>query len=454
MYKLMVVACLLLVMLSAATGEALAYAVLTISPEGNAAYTVSANGLQDALSVQFSIKYDENILKNPQVTLVDEANGTVQANSTKGVLNVVLVSSKPFKNSGVLARISFVPVGTAPAVISKVDETSVGSGYTSAAIPFGANLEISKSPYTESGSKVDSPVGSSGKDKNPAVTGNPTNPTSSQNVQDVEQMAQQQQGRYLSGVTVTGNTPFSPETRRDEQRSEERPREEVKYDKSTSYSTPSPSSYSSSGYSAQASSTSPVSAKDAVALLKSFEGPAQRFINFKGTRNLKSMLPLFDTAVARKAGITQTPDLAVSDGQSRISIKIELATAAIVPTFSLKGANLKSIRPVSDKIWELEALPQKGRSDVRLSIFMGSDKVEIPLSVIPPLNDAQIKTAQGLTEAGVSAMLATVSTKPPKPVYDLNGDDRQDFLDDYILIGHYLLNLKKQVKVEKQTQKK
>lgn len=174
----------------------------------------------------------------------------------------------------------------------------------------------------------------------------------------------------------------------------------------------------------------------ALAKLAAMDSPMQRFSTFKGARTLKNLEPLFDAASARAAGFVQIPAIAVSDGKSRFSIKLALASAGVVPNFRLKGANLKSIRPLSDKVWELSVLPQKGKADVRLTILAGSGRAEVPLVVVPPLDAVADRDSNGLSEAGVNALLAKAGTG--KTVYDLNGDGKQDFLDDYILVAHYL----------------
>ncbi|RII30518.1 MAG: hypothetical protein CXR30_05915 [Geobacter sp.] len=182
----------------------------------------------------------------------------------------------------------------------------------------------------------------------------------------------------------------------------------------------------------------------ALAKLAAMDSPVNRFSTFKGTRTLKNLEPLFDAASARAAGFVQIPAIAVSDGKNRLSIKLGLASTGFVPNFRLKGANLKSIRPLSDKVWELSVLPQKGKADVRLTVLVGSGRAEVPLVVVPPLDAVIDRDSNGLSEAGVNALLAKGGTG--KPVYDLNGDGKQDFLDDYILVAHYLRHKQMQQK--------
>jgi hypothetical protein len=241
-----------------------------------------------------------------------------------------------------------------------------------------------------------------------------------------------------------------------DQKKEEQPRREERKTEpqpaQAQYAAPSATTaYATTTYATTAQSgvdkgTAAVGPGEALARLKSVVSPLERFRAFKGARTIKSLVPLFDTSVAREAGVAQTPAIAISDGKSLLTVRVELAGSGIIPNFSLKGANLKSIKPVTDKAWELGALPQKGKYEVLLSIMIGNEQVGIPLVVIPPLDAAVIKQTYGLSEEGVGALLAKGAKQQGKPVYDLNADGKQDMQDDYILVAHYLLNLKKQEK--------
>jgi hypothetical protein len=180
------------------------------------------------------------------------------------------------------------------------------------------------------------------------------------------------------------------------------------------------------------------SSKESQATLKSTQSVLERFQAYKEARTLKRLSALFDDSAMRAAGITQLPAMVVSDGKSRLKITVDLGKNTDTPSFSLKGANQKSLKRVADGKWELEALPQKGKADVRLSIILKGERIEMPLVVIPPLGQTFVREFDAMTEAGVDSLLAK-PVKNNKPVYDLNSDAKQDYLDDYILIGHWLL---------------
>jgi hypothetical protein len=93
---------------------------------------------------------------------------------------------------------------------------------------------------------------------------------------------------------------------------------------------------------------------------------------------------------------------------------------------------------VSERKWELDALPQKGKSDVRLSLLLKGEHIEIPLVVVPPLGQAAARQVDALSAAALDALLAK-PVKNGKPLYDLNSDSKQDYQDDYLLVAHWLL---------------
>lgn len=172
--------------------------------------------------------------------------------------------------------------------------------------------------------------------------------------------------------------------------------------------------------------------------LHSIRAVLARFREYEGLRTLKGFAALFDGDEAKTAGIVQSPSIVVSDGKAIMAVAIELSNVTDTPSFSLKGANQKSVRQISESKWELNVLPQKGKSDVRLSIILNGKRTEIPLVVVPPLNRDAAHRMDVLSVAELNRLLAN-PLKNNKPAYDLNSDGKQDYIDDYILIAHWLL---------------
>ena len=180
------------------------------------------------------------------------------------------------------------------------------------------------------------------------------------------------------------------------------------------------------------------------AALKSIQSVLEQFRTYKDSRTIAGLATLFDRKVLSAAGVNQAPEIVVTDGKSLVTVAIELANKVDTPSFSLKGANMKSIRQLTDTKWEIDALPQLDKSDVRLSIILGSERSEVALVAVPAINQAGVALL-GLSEAALDELLVKPHAEN-NPSYDVNSDGKQDYLDDYILVGHWLLKQKSGVK--------
>ena len=432
--------------------DAVAASSIVINPTtaGGDVYIVSAVGLVDAALIDFTFSYDTATLANPKVVpgqLAIASNANMEAvTSTEGAVRVVFITDGVFKDRGQLATITFSRVGKLPGRVFDLNADVFSNSSEQVAVEpvIGTSKATIDQPPAdqEAADQSEQQAAQKAAADSKAATG-ATAATSGSDMSNIvdeaaRQSQQQQPGAYQDSVTSSGNSPLQQESRREEPRRDEQTRQErtgAVPQEADADSTASAVSARDDG----AKSSTAKSPIEALALLKGAEMPLQRFRAFKGARTVAGLVPLFDASAARKAGVDQEPGIAVSDGKQIVTVTIELAASGMVPNFSLRGANLKSIRPVTDKAWELDALPQKGKYAVKLSVLLGKDHVDIPLVVIPPLDAAMIRETRELTEAGVNALLAKVDPMSGKIVYDLNSDGRQDFLDDFILVAHYLL---------------
>ena len=433
-----------------------AYAVssVTISPAAvEGVYVVYVAEVVDAAGIDFSVYYDASTMINPKVTSGPFASGAMmEANtSTAGLVRVVFITGDAFKGTaGQLATITFTKVGKLPGRLT--DFKSSVYSTSSAQVAAQPIIGTSSQPFTNG---EPTPTASGATNTSSSTSGGMSNiineaqQASAAEIANiysqVQQQQQQQSGSYMGSVTFSGDLQVQQNPRKEEPQREDTLKVESGNEVSPSTNPPAATASAPSIQPDNVKSQKAKGAKEALALLATVEMPVQRFRTFKGARTVKGFMPLFDTEAVRKAGVVQTPEIAVSDGKKKVSVKIELAASGLVPNFSLRGANLKTIRTITDKVWELDALPKKDKFDVRFSVLMGSEHADIPLTVIPTLAASVNKETLGLSEAGVNALLAKGETKG-KLVYDLNVDGRQDFVDDYILVAHYLLKMQKQQK--------
>jgi hypothetical protein len=182
------------------------------------------------------------------------------------------------------------------------------------------------------------------------------------------------------------------------------------------------------------------------AALKSTQSVLEKFRTYTDIRSITRLANLFDRKALSAAGVIQSPDIVVTDGVSLVTVTLQLANETDTPSFSLKGANMKSIREVSGNKWELDALPQKDKSDVRLSIIVREERIEVALVAVPPLNQVGVALL-ALSDAALDDQLTKPQTNNTL-TYDVNSDGKQDYLDDYILVAHWLLKQKSGAKQE------
>lgn len=411
--------------------DANAAATVTVTQTSEGVYSVSVANVAKAVSLDFTISYDIGTLSNP--VILDgpfaAAVGAVQIpnnDSTFGTLRVVYVTITKdafFEGGGQLATVTFTKTGTAksrlPGLKSEVIsaagvQTAVQSIVTPLAGTDAGKIFSEKNTDEKAGTQAN---------PNPGKMSNSLSKQSAQIGTSFDTVADQVS---IPGVGRDYNPPRGDDSR----------------DSIQEYA-----QNSQVGMTDIQGSTSPVisdgtaknvSNKTADVLLgylKSQSSVAERFRTYKGPRTLTGFSGLFDDTKLEDAGIVQTPRIAVSDGKSMITVKVSLPADSGVPSFLLKGANLKGIRNLSDRLLELDAVPQKGKSDVRISIIIQKEVTEIPLLVIPPVSGDVLSPS----DQDLEKMLSKADTKNKTVLYDLNTDGKQDYLDDYILVAHWLM---------------
>ena len=155
----------------------------------------------------------------------------------------------------------------------------------------------------------------------------------------------------------------------------------------------------------------------------------------KGERVAVPMMALF--AKAAYPDFKQEPPIVISDGINPVKITLRLKPSGNEsPKFILQGANVKQLRGEGEEYdWIVEAVPKKGVSEARLIAIDGQRTLEFPLVVAPP-----VKTAlSGGAKTG-EADFGKYLEKGAK--YDLNKDEKIDYLDDYIFTANYIVTMK------------
>lgn len=444
----MFVAVLLLCTLAGVV-EADAAAKITITQTAEGVYSVSVANVVKASALDFTITYDAGVLSNPVISNGPFAGkfGAMQVphnDATRGTLRVIyLVTAKDvfFEGAGLLATVTFSKSGKVQPKPPELKSELISDAGAQIAVESVVTPLAGTPDKTTTGGSDDVDNTNNNNNNNNA---NPvdTNPGNMGGLSDRPSMT----SGTTSG-TVTYQTPISGAVQdnsfRDSDSKKEYSQEPPHQQDRPESSVPAQDGVASA---AAVTAKKPVPKKISESSpenLQSLESVADRFRDYKGPRTLKGMSELFDVSRYKAAGIEQTPVIAVSDGKKMITIRVTIPAGSAVPGFSLKGANLKGLRSLSERLMELDALPQKGKLDVRMSIEIQKTVAEIPLLVVPPVTGG----IAGLSDQELEKLLVKADARNKALLYDLNADVTQDYLDDYILVAHWLLKQQAEKKV-------
>lgn len=392
------------------------------SPDGAVQYISVAN-VNNAAVIDFTLTYDSLALSDPVVTdgrLVIEAAAIREVNVLKpGILRVVYISGNGFKKSGDLAKVTFTKKGSLQAAAPKIESEVISSEGSQVATRTVVNVStaIDRSAETVTGGeRYSSDTLTSAREKSGLMDARGIEKRTSEFVQS----SSQQSGQYTEPV----NGEIAGEGGAEETKAQ---RVELSEETVAANSSASVTDKQSGGDDKKTDSLASETKKIAT-VIDSVKA-------YSGTRTLKGFAKLFDGSEAKAAGVEQTPRIFVADGKKSLKVMVSFSGDAGVPSFSLKGANLKGIRSVSEKSLELEIMPQINKLDVRLTIVNRKQTVEVPLMVVPPVSAAITE----LSDQALENLLVKADAKNKALLFDLNQDGKQDYLDDYILVGHWLI---------------
>jgi hypothetical protein len=160
----------------------------------------------------------------------------------------------------------------------------------------------------------------------------------------------------------------------------------------------------------------------------------EQFREFQGEKTPKTLVALFARALE---GSRQQPLVALSDGKSSVKASVEVSAGKTSPRFALKGAKLVSLKKSGASTWVVEAVPAKGVFEATITVLQDGATREIPLTVAPPLPAGFKIAGDKLTEADFERFLNGRGTDKAAG-FDLNGDGKKDYVDDYIFTANFL----------------
>jgi hypothetical protein len=169
-----------------------------------------------------------------------------------------------------------------------------------------------------------------------------------------------------------------------------------------------------------------------------YKSVLERFREFKGEKTPQALIALFTSADGR-----QDPPIVLSDGKTTVKVVLELHSNAEDNNFLLDGASLISLTKKEGDYWIAELLPEKNTAEATVSVPRNNRWHVAPLTVSPPREAAMGWSSGKPAEADFKLYLYLRERGTAKaPRFDLNGDGRCDYVDDYIFAANYLARQK------------
>lgn len=389
-------------------------ASVSIVPSGNASYVIQGDSMDGVAGMDLTIRYEAALFQGtPAVKQESLISGAMLAANTSlpGTIKIAVISTRSFSGSGPIATITFVsksPSAPLPTVIqsmidSKGTTIASTSGNLSNETAAAGIISAPGVPFTPVTPPVTSPV-------TPPVTPTTATPTA------------------VPPVTTTYGGTITVPTEQQQQADAQPP-------------TPPPAPVHTEEPAAPkieepthpAGKPVPEAKIEETPQYVLHKGVLDRFKQYKGSKQLSAAAVLFDKKVAQN--IHQEPAILLSDGNSKAILTVDIPSRITSsPNFAAVGGKLVSFKQdkQSKGRWTIEVLPDAGAVRVTVTIIVGAEEFEYPLTVAPPA-----KTALTLDEPGWNRFLKEVGTSSA-PQHDLNNDGLRDYVDEFIFVANHI----------------
>lgn len=418
------------------TGSARGEAVFSLEPAGSGAYAIVGAGLERIAALDFTLVYDTGTARNPRVVKGPfvPADASFFANTAiPGELRVMIIRNREIAGSGTIASVSFERVGTMePRVVS-----------------------FTSNPISVTASPLDAAAGVTGTATGGAITGGggTTTDTAAGSTDGTNGEAARGTvaGTAGSGGSVVALGTVSMPGDRVESEKDRQEKKEAQQAGAVAAEQqpfrqeddilPEP----------DAGRVEPAVTRPApIPKNTVYQSVLERMKAYTGERSAAALMALFNPVAGQE--VSQEPPVAVSDGESIVTLRVELPLALkSTPRFAFRNANMVSLGQADDGSWVIGLLPRKNTMEARITVSFDGGEILFPLVVVPPVDPALL-VLDGSPEATFSHFL-TFPAPGREPRFDLNGDGAYDYVDDYLFTAHYLAARQKpagQMPVERQ----
>jgi hypothetical protein len=392
--------------------ESASAASLIVSSSGNGVFTLQGVGLADVAGIDVTIGYDTSTLSSPRVVQGGLISGAMMAANPNipGVIRIAVVKTGSIAGSGVVATINFSTVAGSEGRILSLNARMINGQ--------GGRLGVQTQVINPDNAGTASSATDSGSADTTAVTDTATSGTTSGLGM-----------HYLgpTGVSLPSESEDDSIRKPSPERNSDQP---VPQSKETSASGTAAESEPERGD--KIASPPVVSTEKKYVAYKSV---LDCFRDFTGEKSAKAMTQLFDMAPV--SGVRQDPAVALSDGKTRVKVRIQLSGGGKdSPNFAVSGARLVSLN-IEGNAWVAEALPDEKAYEATITVLDNGTMTQIPLTVAPPI-DAIIEKTGNSYDTGFCLFLKDRGTDRA-PRFDLNGDGVRNYIDDYIFTANYIV---------------
>lgn len=413
---------------------ALAIATLSISPAGDGVFVLQGERMQEVSSFHISIKYDAAALSNPRVVMGSLASGRMAAiNAGGNPVQIGSVDLKPLggSGSGTIATITFKRTGPSAGRITGLDGNLLDASTPPKRVAMSTPVITDPNPAADQPSTDDS--------------GDDTTATASTTDGSTRQPTESQ----VASPFVVGGTLTLPS---DEDTDEEAgdpaalPAQQEILERQPDES----AKAESASEAGEAQDAAPEVALPPAASVKRIQSVLESFRLFAGERTVSNLIALFSRESA--AYFRQVPAIMIADGQASLKVFIADVKGDQAPNFAFNSARFVSLKRAADGEWEIEVRPEKDAASPSVSVLSENLLQEFPLTVTPRAEVALLKSGVP-AEADFQLFLKERGTASA-PRFDLNGDGRRDYLDDYIFTANYLVRMQEKTDETKGAQQK
>ena len=419
---------LLLVSLVIMPASAFAVAQVSIAPGGDGVFVLQGTGMQGVAGIQIAISYDSSTLSAPQVTLGnlvgERFNGI---NTTSNPIRIAVVDTVNFggSGSGTIATITFTRNGTSPGLIDKLDATLIDQNRNKVAMGTPLITNPASDQTTVDGSTT------TATSTNATTTGGTATTTSA--------------GTTTMPPFVVGGTLTFPPTETAVKEKTEAPTAPQENTERQALAREAAAQSSQAG---EDKALAPKAAVPPASTPQPAQSVLEKFRLFQGERTVKNLSALF---VKDSAGaFVQSPAIAIADGKAIVALTISKVGGDKAPNFAFNFARYVSLTRVADGEWEIVVRPDAGAVRASVSMLSNGAFQDFPLVVTPKAEVLLAKSGE-VSEADFLLFLKETGTAAA-PRYDLNGDGRRDYLDDYIFTANYLLKMEERAEKMKSAQ--